>query len=878
MTYYSPGVYIEEVPSGPQPISAAPTSVLAVLGTTRRGPVLTPTRVTGWSEFIAIFGPATSRSFTAESVYGFFENGGPAAWVVRVDPSTPAHWSALDSDGVASLPITATSGGTWANGLRVSVAPDASGPAGRFFSASTQGGTVAFAAGVSETLTVSSTAGLRVGDHAVVAVVAVAFDALAAPFKGEVTALTATTIDLTFASAVQIPEGSRVASATVSAQISMFLPRGKGFRAGDLVVAIAPNGARSSALVVDVVEVGTGLTLTLDSPLGDVPGTAFVRRRAIQSATWTRTTDEPSATPPVTPVRLSEMAFEYPDTAPQASDLSAATPASAVGRITMSDGREATWVGGNSRFEVIGSKPPSSGKVMVDAPLVARRLIDATVSIQPLTEADVTARFGFLPEGAQVLLTTGTAADDVTATRTAIGFDFALDPDETIDASHLFNRAEFKLQANADAGIAVRAAVEIREGDHLELGGVLARVDDVLVVGGGIYVLRFAGPTPVVNLTQERFGVYSFADATVGVHRFTLTIQGPGVTPEVYDGLSLSENHPRYYAKDGVINGVSALIEVDERASAAPPVSVKATPAYIDAAALGSDQPATGAQYATGLTELEAEPEPAMVICPDVVKLGDPMAHADIVGKVIAHCESFRRFALLDAPDTANDQEVAQWRNSTVASTYAAVFAPHVDIITIDPDSAKRLTRVPPSGFVAGVFARTDRERGVHKAPGNERVQGIVGLAKSYTQRHQDYLNPAAVNLIRAFPGRGSRLWGARNATDDALWRYINVRRLFNMIENSVDRSTQWVVFEPNTPTTWIRVKVSVENFLEQQWRAGALAGSTPEQAYRVRVGLGETMTEDQIANGYIVTEVAIAPARPAEFVVFRFSHKRLSD
>jgi phage tail sheath protein FI len=267
-----------------------------------------------------------------------------------------------------------------------------------------------------------------------------------------------------------------------------------------------------------------------------------------------------------------------------------------------------------------------------------------------------------------------------------------------------------------------------------------------------------------------------------------------------------------------------------------------------------------------------------MIIAPDAVKLADPLLQADLIGKVVTHCEQFRRFAIVDGPDEDNDQELVSWRNATVSSTYAAVFAPHLSIVTINPDSIDRYTTVPPSGFVAGVFARTDRERGVHKAPGNERVSGIVGLSESYTQRRQDLLNPSGVNLIRAFPGRGTRIWGARNATDDATWRYLNVRRLFNMIETSVDRSTQWVVFEPNTASTWIRIKVSVENFLDQQWRAGALAGNKPEEAYRVRVGLGQTMTETDIDLGLVITEVAIAPAKPAEFVVFRFSHKRLSE
>jgi phage tail sheath protein FI len=267
-----------------------------------------------------------------------------------------------------------------------------------------------------------------------------------------------------------------------------------------------------------------------------------------------------------------------------------------------------------------------------------------------------------------------------------------------------------------------------------------------------------------------------------------------------------------------------------------------------------------------------------MVICPDLVTFDDPLLRADLVGQIVTHCENFRRFAIIDAPDEDNDIALLTWRNTTVASTHAAVFAPYLKIITMNPDSIDRFTTVPPSGFVAGVFARTDRLRGVHKAPGNEAVTGIVGLSQTYTQRRQDLLNPGGVNLIRAFPGRGMRLWGARNATDDTKWRYINVRRLFNMIETSVDQATQWVVFEPNTAPTWIRIKVSVENFLEQQWRAGALAGTKPEEAYRVRVGLGETMTETDIDLGLVITEVAVAPAKPAEFVVFRFSHKRLSE
>jgi phage tail sheath protein FI len=196
----------------------------------------------------------------------------------------------------------------------------------------------------------------------------------------------------------------------------------------------------------------------------------------------------------------------------------------------------------------------------------------------------------------------------------------------------------------------------------------------------------------------------------------------------------------------------------------------------------------------------------------------------------------------------------------------------------MQPEGVASTVDVPPSGFVMGVYARTDNDRGVWKAPANERVKGLDHLIVPYTQRRQDLLNPKGVNLLRSFPGRGMRIWGARNLTDDTQWRYVNVRRLFLFLENSIDGGTQWVVFEPNDATTWLRVRVSVENFLNQVWRAGGLAGATPEQAYRVRVGLGQTMTETDIELGLLIIEVAVAPVYPAEFVVFRISHKRLTE
>ena len=869
-TYLSPGVYVEEVPSGPQPIAAAPTSVVAVLGTTRRGPVKEPTRVTGWADFVRTFGSATSRGFTGESVFGFFENGGPAAWIVRVDPSTGASWTAFDVSGTESFEIEASSPGTWGNDLGVAVSADESAASGSFYRATTTSATGAIASGGGGTIAVASTAGLKPGDT-VALVAAPTSGSVAAPPTAVVTALTTTSITVGSASAaVTLPSGSVVASAAVAAATSVFLPSGKGFKKGDVVVAIAPNGTRSSAVVTDVTTAGSGVTLTLDASLGAVPGAAFVQRRTDYRATAT-IAGTPAGSPPSLNVSASALAFDRPLTAPIASELTASGAEHAAARLTTGDGRTASWQ--TNRFVVVGATAAPSGAVTVNAPVTAVLLADSGLGITGLSAADVANAYGFLPAGARVTFTGAGPTPAVVATRTAGGFTLAPAP----VATDTYTDATFTLQADADDGIAVRCAVAPRVGDVLGVGTAYAPVTAVDAAGGDTYVLRFAAGTAVSNAGQVRFPVYAVESASVVAARFTLAVSVGGVLAETFGGLSLSPDHPAYFAKDDVVNGASSLVTVTARAGGAPAVSLAAAPFYTAVDRIGADKAPTNDDFRAGLTRLEEVAEPAMVICPDALTLGDPLLQADLVGQVVTHCESFRRFAVVDAPDL-DDTDLLSWRNTTLSSTYAALYAPHLQIVTIDPDSIDRFTTVPPSGFVAGVFARTDRLRGVHKAPGNETVTGIVGLSQAYTQRRQDLLNPGGVNLIRAFPGRGTRLWGARNATDDTTWRYVNVRRLFNMVETSVDRATQWVVFEPNTAQTWIRVKVSVENFLDQQWRAGALAGTKPEQAYRVRVGLGETMTETDIDLGLIITEVAIAPAKPAEFVVFRFSHKRLSE
>ena len=243
----------------------------------------------------------------------------------------------------------------------------------------------------------------------------------------------------------------------------------------------------------------------------------------------------------------------------------------------------------------------------------------------------------------------------------------------------------------------------------------------------------------------------------------------------------------------------------------------------------------------------------------------------EVQAGLIAFCERrMSMFAILDVPqDLKKPGDVANFRDM-YDSTYAAMYHPWLQMYDA---GAKRSDFFPPSGAMAGVYARSDNEKGVHKAPANEIVQGCTGLSCNYNNAEQDMLNPMGVNLIRAFPGRGIRVWGARTISSNGLWKYLNVRRLFIYIEESIRANTNWVVFEPNSETLWGRVTRTISSFLATCWRDGALAGSSPDQAFFVECG-PTTMTQDDIDNGRLICQIGIAPVKPAEFVIFRITQK----
>lgn len=238
---------------------------------------------------------------------------------------------------------------------------------------------------------------------------------------------------------------------------------------------------------------------------------------------------------------------------------------------------------------------------------------------------------------------------------------------------------------------------------------------------------------------------------------------------------------------------------------------------------------------------------------------------------LVAHCENLAsRFAVLDIPKDAKKVQDVTAHRDMFDSDYAAMYHPWLEVY--DPLDKKNIA-IPPSGAMMGIYARSDNTRGVHKAPANEVVRACVGLDCQFNKGEQDILNPKGINLIRSFPGQGIRVWGARTISSNPSWKYINVRRLFIFIEESIKANTSWAVFEPNDTALWVRVQRTISVFLTNLWRNGSLTGSSPEEAFFVNIGR-DTMSQDDIDNGRLICVIGVAPVKPAEFVIFRITQK----
>jgi uncharacterized protein len=372
---------------------------------------------------------------------------------------------------------------------------------------------------------------------------------------------------------------------------------------------------------------------------------------------------------------------------------------------------------------------------------------------------------------------------------------------------------------------------------------------------------------------------------------------------QAYDDLGFDRTHPRFVGRVMAETPVRRVDQIENlyalRLGTAVTARQLLDALFPDAQSTGADAAATalirtngrrasfeltggndgaeldGASLRGGFESLAALDDIAIVAAPGSSAYGDRDA---IRNALITHAEGRRmyRIAVLDSQAGQNPGAVRGER-ATIDSRHAALYYPWVTIANPNArpgrDDIAREIQLPPSGFICGIYARNDIERGVHKAPANEVVRSALRFEREISFGEQEVLNPLGVNCLRFFPGRGYRVWGARTASSDPEWKYVNVRRYFNYLEASIDRGTQWAVFEPNGERLWANIRTTIADYLYNEWVNGALLGSKPEEAFFVRCDR-TTMTQNDLDNGRLVCLIGVAALKPAEFVIFRIGQK----
>lgn len=379
-------------------------------------------------------------------------------------------------------------------------------------------------------------------------------------------------------------------------------------------------------------------------------------------------------------------------------------------------------------------------------------------------------------------------------------------------------------------------------------------------------------------------------DAEAKILTLSVLVEDPTGTVYEAAGLGVHPKHPRYIgtvlgakpplASDALTNPVK--IDIGNAATALEVRTALLTGAVdgVRVVSLAGGSDGTGgpgtADYQSALDALLALEDISIVAAPGSSSYADPLPAA-VNQMLIGHAEARRayRIAVLDTPPNLELAAVRTLKGK-IDSKYAALYYPWITVA--NPAAATDVTQpsvvdVPPSGAVCGIYARNDVQRGVWKAPANETVTGALGLQRDVRFGEQEVLNPLGINCVRALPGRGIRVWGARTISSDPEWKYVNIRRYFLYLEASIDRGTQWAVFEPNGEALWSNVRTTVSDFLYNEWVSGALLGGSPKEAFFVRCDRS-TMTQNDLDNGRLICLIGVAAIKPAEFVIFRIGQK----
>ncbi len=820
--YLAPGVYVEEVPSGNKPIEGVSTSTAAFIGVTQRGPVNEPTLVTSLKQYTSLFGSALdSRVFQGGldvlpyAVQGFFENGGARVYITRITGPDATNAS-IDLFGIPAD-----------NSADTSLTDRA-------------------AAGAT-TLLIDSGTNIATGDTLLLLGGTRSEYVLAVsdPIATGIRLLGSLHTDHA-ADEVAIQDETLGADVTVSGSMV----------AGATTLAIDPTG-----LVADQV---LRVRDTGDPNLTEYVTIQTAGAAAIKEAGGLLFAHS-AATTEVNQVTLADAAGEPGGRTVQVG-ADAGDFMIPLTNTTSLDADQVVRIGTDEYYVVqnvvsslsIASTPTqeihtSGTEVIKQQPLlsVIARYPGAwgnslRITVKPSSALQTTVEdaaatgdspihlkttFGLGP-GSVILIARGSAASFVLRQRVA-----AVD----------YTTNEVSLTGGADADLQVGDMVA-----SLEYSLVVERLDENNKVveseffnnlGADSEHLRY-GPR-IVGSYDRATGRSSSTGESELVRLDDLSYDDTGVDVTGADDLRLTVPY----------SGIARILTggTDDLTN------------ITDQTFIGS--PADDPEDRTGIYTFENEDDISLVAAPG-------RTSQDVQNTLITHCENMRyRFAILDSINAAKMKDV-QTQRSLYDTTRAALYYPWL-IIGDRFSKNGGVLYIPSSGHVAGIYARSDIERGVHKAPANEVVRGIRGLQVRLSKGEQDILNPRHINCIRDFSenNRGLRVWGARTLSSDPEWKYVNVRRLFLFVEKSIERGLQWAVFEPNAEPLWATVKRSISDFLVSVWRSGALEGTKQEEAFFVNVGLN-TMTQNDIDNGRLIVIVGIAPVKPAEFVIIRISQK----
>jgi len=885
--YLHPGVYVEEQPA-PQTITGVSTSTAGFVGVTEKGfSVGLPQLVTSFTDFVRRYGAHLGEDwgqarYLAHAVEGFFVNGGQRAYIARVVGAGGQAASATFNDSFATR-LTDDLGGEAATRDEVRLASLRGISVGTrlTFSESIAGNDVsqtrtAVGYHTSGTVALDSALGTRFTE----AGCAVTIEGVPAPKDGAASvtveansegqwgnALTVVIQDMY--GAVGLTDAAAIAATTSLAGIELAF------------AAAGPDADATGATLGDAseLEVGDRLRFTeaggeseereltsLDPATGDVGwDVPLANDYSGANSTVERISNV---------LRPARPAPLRPETTGPASGDEEVVLAGVEG-IEAGDTIVFRNPDGDVERVVVDTVDDTDGTVAWTGALANDYDDeDATMHVLPRRVVRVEDTTGF-GTGDLVRITQGARTQVV-----AIAGVDATDDELTLDVETHPVVSAYDVAALVELGLAgsdgndrvdLRSARNFMERDVVEIDDGSVRTYHVVdEVDGRSLVLQDPLDADVP------FG------ATVRVVSFRLSVDH-GTTSETFANLSLDPAAERY--APAVVNTASRLVRVTDRHSTrdipfnlpqlrgAPPSTLGGGDAGAVPTADDYQGVDNGPGQRSGIQALADIDAVSIIAAPGV---SDPVVH----GHLIAQCSELKdRFAVLDpAPwsdvGSGGPSDVIVQRNNH-DTLYAAMYYPWLR--APDPLDPEDTISIPPSGHMAGIYARVDEARGVHKAPANEVVLGISDVERKLGDREQDILNPLNINVLRDFreSQRGLRVWGARCLTSDDAWMYVPVRRLFIFLEESLAEGLQWVVFEPNAEPLWARVRRTINGFLRRVWLDQALAGATEEEAFFVRCDR-TTMTEDQIAAGQLVVLVGVAPVRPAEFVIIRIGQKTL--